>query len=47
LECQPAPAVLCLRTGNLKKSELRAKLSLLRPELVRRWAAGETLIEYF
>jgi len=30
-----------------EKSELRAKLSPLVPGLVRRWEAGETLIEVF
>jgi len=44
---QPAPAVPELRIGNLKKSELRAKRSLLRPECVRRWEAGETPGEVF
>jgi predicted nuclease of predicted toxin-antitoxin system len=31
---EPAPPVLWLRIGNLKKSELRAKLTPLLPELV-------------
>jgi len=39
--------VLGLRLGNLKKSELRAKLSPIRPELVRRWEAGKALVEVF
>ena len=44
---QPAPAVLWLRIGNLKKAELRAKLAPLLPELLERLQAGETLIEVF
>ncbi len=44
---QPARAVLWLRLGNLKRTELRAKLSPLVPELLRRLEAGETLIEVF
>ena len=44
---QPAPPVLWLRIGNLKKAELRAKLAPLLPELVERLGAGETLIEVF
>jgi predicted nuclease of predicted toxin-antitoxin system len=44
---EPAPAVLWLRIGNLKKVELRAKLVPLLPELVQRLQAGETLIEVF
>ena len=44
---QPAPAVLWLRIGNLKKAELRAKLAPLVPELLERLRAGETLIEVF
>lgn len=44
---ETAPAVLWLRIGNLKKSELRAKLTPLLPELVERLLAGETLIEVF
>lgn len=44
---EPAPAVLWLRIGNLKKVELRAKLVPLLPELVERLQAGETLIEVF
>jgi predicted nuclease of predicted toxin-antitoxin system len=44
---QPAPPVLWLRIGNLKKTELRAKLAPLLPELVQRLQAGETLIEVF
>ena len=44
---QPAPPVLWLRIGNLKKPELRAKLAPLLPELVERLGAGETLIEVF
>jgi len=43
----PARAVLWSRLGNLKKSELRAKLSPLLPEVRRRLKAGETLIEVF
>jgi predicted nuclease of predicted toxin-antitoxin system len=42
---EPAPAVLWLRIGNLKKVELRAKLVPLWPELLERLQAGETLIE--
>jgi len=44
---EPAPAVLWLRIGNLKKAELRAKLVPLLPELVERLQAGESLIEIF
>ena len=44
---EPAPAVLWLRIGNLKKVELRAKLVPLWPELLERLQAGETLIEVF
>jgi predicted nuclease of predicted toxin-antitoxin system len=44
---EPAPAVLWLRIGNLKKVELRAKLVPLWPELWERLQAGETLIEVF
>ena len=41
------PTVLWMRIGNLKKSELRAKLSPLLTGLVRRREAGETLVEVF
>jgi predicted nuclease of predicted toxin-antitoxin system len=44
---QPAPPVLWLRLGNLKKVELHAKLAPLLPDLVQRLQAGETLIEVF
>jgi predicted nuclease of predicted toxin-antitoxin system len=44
---EPAPSVLWLRIGNLKKVELRAKLVPLLPELVEQLQAGETLIEVF
>ena len=44
---EPAPAVLWLRIGNLKKVKLRAKLVPLLPELVGRFQAGEPLIEVF
>jgi len=44
---QPAPTVLWWHLGDLKKSERRAKLSPLLPELVRRCAAGETFVEVF
>jgi predicted nuclease of predicted toxin-antitoxin system len=37
---EPAPAVLWLRIGNLKKVELRAKLVPLLPELVERLQAA-------
>ena len=42
---EPAPAVLWLRMGNLKKAERGAKLAPLLPELLERLQAGETLIE--
>ena len=44
---EPAPAVLWLRMGSLKKTELRARLAPLLPELLERLQAGETLIEVF
>jgi predicted nuclease of predicted toxin-antitoxin system len=44
---QPAPPVLWLRIGNLKKAELRAKLAPLLPALVERLGAGDTLVEVF
>ena len=44
---QPAPAILWLRIGNLKKVELRAKVVPLLPELVKRLQSGETLTEVF
>jgi len=43
----PAPPVLWLRIGNLKKAELMSKLVPLLPELVRRLERGETLIEVY
>jgi predicted nuclease of predicted toxin-antitoxin system len=44
---QPAPPVVWLRIGNVKKGALRAKLEPLLPDLLRRLEAGETLIEVF
>lgn len=44
---QPAPPVVWLRIGNVKRAALRAKLEPLLPDLVRRLEAGETLIEVF
>src|SRR5258706_14834312 len=44
---QPAPSVVWLRIGNVKKAALRARLEPLLPDLVRRLEAGETLIEVF
>ena len=44
---EPAPPVLCLRMGSLKKADLGAKLAPLLPELLERLHAGETLIEVF
>jgi predicted nuclease of predicted toxin-antitoxin system len=44
---QPAPPVVWLRIGNVKKAALRAKLEPLLPDIVRRLEAGETLIEVF
>ena len=44
---QPAPPVVWLRIGNVKRAALRAKLEPLLPDLVRRLEAGETLIEIF
>lgn len=43
----PAPAIVWLRIGNVKKSALRAKLVPLLPEITRRLEAGETLLEIF
>ena len=42
---QPAPPVVWLRIGNVKRAALKAKLEPLLPDLVRRLEAGETLIE--
>ncbi len=44
---QPAPPVVWLRIGNVKRAALRPKLEPLLPDLVRRLEAGETLIEVF
>jgi len=42
---QPAPAVVWLRIGNVKRAALRGRLEPLLPELIRRLESGETLIE--
>lgn len=42
---QPAPAVLWLRIGNVKRSLLRPRLQPLLPGLLQRFADGETLVE--
>lgn len=44
---QPAPPVIWLRIGNVKKPALRAKIEPLLAELVGRLEAGETLVEVF
>jgi predicted nuclease of predicted toxin-antitoxin system len=44
---QPAPPVVWLRIGNVKRAALRAKLEPLLPDLVRRLESGETLIEVY
>lgn len=41
----PAPPVLWIRLGNLRKAELRAKLAPLLPSLLQRLEAGESLVE--
>ena len=42
---EPAPAVLWLRIGNVKRALLRPRLQPLLPGLIQRFASGETLIE--
>jgi predicted nuclease of predicted toxin-antitoxin system len=42
---RPAPPIVWLRIGNVKKAALRSKLEPLLPELLQRLTAGETLIE--
>ena len=44
---QPAPPVVWVRIGNVKKAALRARLEPLLPDMVRRLEAGETLIEIY
>ncbi|HEY0947110.1 MAG TPA: DUF5615 family PIN-like protein [Opitutaceae bacterium] len=44
---QPAPPVVWLRIGNVKKASMRTKIEPLLPDIVRRLEAGETLIEVF
>ena len=44
---QPAPPVVWLRIGNVKRIALRSKLEPLLPDLVRGLELGETLIEVF
>jgi predicted nuclease of predicted toxin-antitoxin system len=41
----PAPRIVWIRLGNLKKSKLREKLMPLLPEIVRRLESGEGLVE--
>lgn len=43
----PAPPVLWLRLGNLKKAEVRRRLGPLVPTIVQRFEAGEMLVEVF
>lgn len=42
---EPAPAIVWLRIGNVKRAALHAKIEPLLPELVRRLECGEKLIE--
>lgn len=43
----PAPSVVWLRVGNLRKSALQARFETLLPDLLSRLETGETLIEVF
>lgn len=44
---QPAPPVVWLRIGNVKKAVLRERIEPLLADLVGRLEAGETLVEVF
>lgn len=42
---EPAPAVVWLRIGNVKRAALHVRLDAVLPEVVRRLEGGEKLIE--